>query len=188
MLCNVMLRYDVYPMCERVSKKNPKKNKASCHEHRLVSFTFFVVFIVITIRFIYMFIYMLYSTTNNNSTLRHAHSMYILGWYAQRQNPWGSRAASARPLLWPSSRRFGSRHRPFPLHGVFHSLGRRFAPPSRLSRFFVLAPKVFDVNGVVFRQRRVVFLQHVSFPSHVHQNGQRHVAALNECIVTMFGF
>lgn len=34
MLCNVMLRYDVYPMCERVSKK---KNKASCHEHRLVS-------------------------------------------------------------------------------------------------------------------------------------------------------
>lgn len=77
MLCNVMLRYDVYPMCERVSKKKKqKKNKASCHEHRLVSFTFFVVFIVITIRFIYMFIYMLYSTTNNNSTLRHAHSMY----------------------------------------------------------------------------------------------------------------
>lgn len=84
MLCNVMLYYDVYPMCERVSKKKTK-NKASCHEHRLVSFTFFVVFIVITIRFIYMFIYMLYSTTNNNSTLRHAHSMYILGWYAQRQ-------------------------------------------------------------------------------------------------------
>lgn len=28
-------------MCERVNKK---KNKASCHEHRLVSFTFFVVF------------------------------------------------------------------------------------------------------------------------------------------------
>lgn len=27
MLCNVMLRYDVYPMCERVSKKNPKKIK-----------------------------------------------------------------------------------------------------------------------------------------------------------------
>lgn len=78
--------------------------------------------------------------------------------------------------------RVDSRQWALPLYRICLTSQHRLASVSLVllsSQVLVFVSDFLDPNVMVFRYRSVVFLQRGSFPSHVHQSGERRVTALD---------